>query len=186
MTDKFSIYNSPLSDEAKKIRRNSVLASELCLFIGITAEIPKKFALLGIGFESPQQQNTLGWFLFSVTVYFLIHFISVAGVEVAKWMHPFYKDVIAKQELRSHSDLDEEDFFNNHAPSKGQRQDKHQIQLRNRINWHSECEAERKLMPLYWLIYLQLLIEIVIPIAIGSYGLYKLAQLITSLSSVSA
>ena len=182
MTDKFSIYDSPLSDETKKIRRNSVLASVLCLFIGITAELPKKFALLGVGFESPQQQSTLGWFLFSVSAYLLIHFVSVAGVEVAKWIHPFFTQNIAKQELLQHPAFDESDFYD--LWDKFEEQDKNRI--RKAVTEQSEWDAGVKLKYLYRLVYLRLLVEIVVPVVLGSYGLFKLARLITSLTNGTA
>ena len=51
----FTIYESPFSDETKKLRLNSLLASMLCLFIGLTKQLPSQFSFLGIKFTSAQQ-----------------------------------------------------------------------------------------------------------------------------------
>jgi hypothetical protein len=121
MNKDFSIYDSPFSDETKRIRRNSLLASGLCLFIGLTGELPEKFALFGVTFSSAQQ-NTLGWFIFSVSLYFFVHFMSVACVEIARWIHPFYAGVLARRKLLKHPAFDITDFVNVGGPI-----DKHDI-----------------------------------------------------------
>ncbi len=83
MSKKFSIYDSPFSDETKTLRRNSLIASGLSLFIGLTNELPKQFSLLGVSFNS-EQQETMSWFIFAVAAYLFLHFLSVGGVEFAK------------------------------------------------------------------------------------------------------
>ena len=171
----FSIYESPFSDETKKLRLNSMLASLLCLFIGTTGKLPSEFSLLGIKFTSDQQQ-IVGWFILLVSVYLFVHFISSAFVELAKWIHPFYKGVVAKKELLKHPAFDEEDFmdwsiFLEDSQDKGEIRKAHLAQA----DWY----VQGKLRPLYFFIYPKLLVEIVAPLLAGLSGMVSLSMLIT-------
>lgn len=168
-----------MSDETKKFRRNSVLASGLCLFIGLTGVLPEKFALLGVSFESPEQQYMLAWFIFYVSLYLFLHFISAAIVEIARWVHPLFTQILTKRKLLKHPAFDETDWMD--IPYPIDDQDKNEIGEEARS--HSEWKVGVKLKPFYSLIYLQLTIEIIVPISLGCYGLFKLAKLIISLAS---
>ncbi|REG86443.1 hypothetical protein [Marinomonas pollencensis] len=176
MSDKFSIYDSPFSDETKVLRRNSLLVSGICLFIGITGELPSKFALLGVSF-STSQQNIIGWFLVAVLAYSFLHFISNASVEIAKWVHPFLKIVSAKKIMLtrySHA-FDETDFLN--IPGMVNEQDKNDMQADafSTADW----KITNKLTWLYRMIYIKLAIEIVAPVALGGWAMVQLLVLIT-------
>ena len=177
MSEKFSIYDSPFSDETKVLRRNSLLLSGICLFIGLTGELPSKLALLGVSFTT-SQQSIIGWFLVAFLAYFYLHFISNAAVEIAKWVHPFFKIVSAKKIMLtrySHA-FDETDFVN--IPDQVNEQDKNDMQADalSAADW----EIANKLSWLYRMIYLKLTIEIVVPVALGLWSMVQLLVLITS------
>ena len=172
------IYESPFSDETKKLRLNSLLASGLCLFVGLTGELPEKFSLFGVSFTS-SQQNILGWFIFSVAAYLYLHFLSVACVEIAKWIHPFYVAMFTKKKLLEHPAFDETDFMN--LPGPFDEQDRNDIaeEIELRSKWH----VQGRLKYLYNLVYLKLTIEVIVPFVIGAWGLFELLQLITMRST---
>jgi len=95
MNKPFSIYDSPFSDETKKIRRNLLVASCACLFVGLSGEIPNN--LIFIGYVMPNHQALIGWFMFAISTYLFIHFLSIACIEVAMWIHPFYTAILTKK-----------------------------------------------------------------------------------------
>ncbi|MGK0399387.1 MAG: hypothetical protein ACJA0I_001689 [Gammaproteobacteria bacterium] len=177
MSETFSIYDSPFSDETKVLRRNSLLLSGICLFIGLTGELPSKFALLGVSFTTPQQ-NIIGWFLFAVLGYFYLHFISNAAVEVAKWIHPFFKIISAKKIMltRYPHAFGEEDFAD--IPAQVNEQDKKDMQADalSAADW----QITNKLSWLYRMIYLKLTIEVVAPVFLGVWAMVQLFVLITN------
>lgn len=176
MSEQFSIYDSPFSDETKVLRRNSFLLSGICLFIGLTEELPSKFALLGVSFSSTQQ-NIIGWFLFAVAAYFYLHFMSNASVEIAKWVHPFLKNISAKKIMLtrySHA-FDEEDFV--HIPSEVNKQDKNDMQADAFLA--ADWEITNKLSWLYRMNYLKLAIEILAPFCLGIWAMVQLFVLLT-------
>jgi hypothetical protein len=177
MSEEFSIYDSPFSDETKVLRRNSLILSSICLFIGLTGELPSKLALLGVSFSAPQQ-DTIGWFLLAVLGYFYLHFFSNAAIEFAKWIHPFLKKISAKHIMLtrySHA-FDEEDFAN--IPDQINEQDKNDMQadalfeagwrVTNRLRWF------------YSMIYIKLTIEIVAPLCLGIWASVQMFVLIIS------
>jgi len=177
MVPKFSVYDSPFSDETKVLRRNSLLLSGICLFIGLTGELPSKLALLGVSFNT-SQQSIIGWFLLTVLVYFYLHFISNAAVEVAKWIHPFLQTISAKKiMLTSYSHaFDEEDFAN--IPDQVNEGDKNDMQADalSTADW----QVTNKLSFLYRMIYLKLTIEIFVPAFVGIWAMILMLILITS------
>ncbi|MCE9677796.1 hypothetical protein LZP69_01140 [Shewanella sp. AS1] len=177
MSEKFSIYDSPFSDETKVLRRNSLILSGICLFIGLTGELPSKLAILGVSFSAPQQ-NIIGWFLFAVLGYFYLHFLSNAAVEVAKWIHPFFKIISAKKIMLtqySHA-FDESDFAN--IPDEVNEQDINDMQA-NAIS-AADWEVTNRLRWLYNMIYVKLTIEIVAPVCIGVWAMVQLLVLIAN------
>jgi len=177
MSEKFSIYDSPFSDETKVLRRNSLLISGICLFIGLTGELPSKLALLGVSFTTPQQ-SIIGWFLFAVLVYFFLHFISNAAIEIAKWIHPFFKIISAKKIMLTHYShaFDESDFAN--IPDEVNEQDKNDMQADALSS--ADWEVTNKLSWLYRMIYLKLTIEVIAPVGLGLWAMVQLLVLITS------
>lgn len=172
MNKKFSIYDSPLSDETKKIRRNTLISSSICIFIGMTHQLPCSFALWGAKFTSAQQ-TTIGWLLFSITLYLFLHLIASAGIEIAKWVQPFYEAIITKRSLLRHPAFDETDWM------KLFRGDNiHDIEKEAKSE--ARLHVQRRLRHLYNLIYLKLIIEIILPLVVGATGLVMLISLIIS------
>ncbi len=134
---RFSIYDSPFSDETKIIRRNSLLVSGLSLFIGLSGNLPEKFALLGVSF-STDQQNVLGWFIFSVTLYLFLHFLSVASIEIAQWIHPFYAKVLTEREALKSPAFNEMDFIETPTEIDKQNPDDIYAQAQEKAEWHTK------------------------------------------------
>ena len=108
MKNTFSIYDSPLSEETKRIKRNLLIASCVCIFISMTNQLPTTFSLWGAQFDT-KQQEIVGWLLFSITLYFYLHFIAVAGIEISKWIQPFYEAVITRNRLIKNPEFDNTD-----------------------------------------------------------------------------
>ncbi|MCZ8501282.1 hypothetical protein O9853_09475 [Vibrio lentus] len=180
MSKKFSIYDSPFSDETKTLRRNSLIASGLSLFIGLTNELPKQFSLLGVSFNS-EQQETMSWFIFAVAAYLFLHFLSVGGVEFAKWVHPFLtarkqKEILLKRYPHA---FWEDDFIDIPAPVNEDDKADMAADAAEEAHW----KVQRNLGAFYSLIYVRLLLEIIAPIVFGVWGLYELANLIVTNAS---
>ena len=175
----FSIYKSPLSEETLKLRRNSVLASLISLFIGLTQEIPTKFALLGITFESVEKQIIVGWGIFFITLYLFLHFLSVAALELARWIHPLIKDGILKSGLLRHPAFDETDFLDINYHVDANEQD---------LNIFRESEEKaantrtfERLKPLYAFVYVKLIVEVLVPLVLGGFALWHLWATVSNL-----
>ena len=177
MEKEFSLYSSPLSDETKKIRLNSMLASGLSLFIGLTGQLPEQFSLFGINFSSSEQQ-IVGWFIFSVTLYIFLHFTANTCVELAKWIHPFYEQLIINKTIASHvsnRDYQDDDFDD------GVESDIDSVDLKTampQIERSAEWATKKKFKYLYKMVYLKLLIEVFIPLVIAFFGLTTLYQVV--------
>jgi hypothetical protein len=174
MTISSSIYDNPFSDETKKIRRNSLLASGLSLFIGLSGSLPEKFSLLGISF-SMAQQNTVGWFIFSISTYLFLLFILVSVFEIAKWYHPFHVTSLAKKTALEHPDFCEDDF--EHIPAgPAVFSDEIYHEAKN----FATSKSMIKLSPLFRVGYVKVAVETLVPLIIGAWGLYKLFQLLST------
>jgi len=172
MKEEFSIYDSPFSEETKKLRRNALLSSGVCLFIGMSGEIPEKLFLLGVG--SPEQKELIGYFLFSISLYLFIHFISAASVELARWIRPFYVRVIKKRTLLKLPGFDETDWIKFLEDIDDQDLDR----VAEKVEHESEIFVDKKLRYLFNQIYLKLIIEIIFPMVIGLFGLVYLGKLV--------
>jgi len=172
------MYDSPFSEDTKKIRRNLLIASCICIFIGMTNQLPSTFALWGAKFNA-EQQHIVGWFIVSVTAYLFLHFIAVAGVEIAKWVQPFYEGVVEKKKLLQHPAYDETDWIELFGP-----EDPHDLdQVEKIAKSEAKQHVQKRLRHLYSLIYLQLFMEAVIPVAVGAFALIKLSLLVVNVSS---
>lgn len=178
MNKQFDIYNGPLSEDTKKIRRNLLIASCVCVFIGISEQLPTSFALWGAKLDS-NQQPLIGWFIFTITSYLYLHFISSAGVEIAKWIQPFYESLREKEKLLKHPAFDETDWIELLDSD-----DPHNIEhVQKMATAEARYYVSNKLRHLYRLIYIQLAIEAIAPIIIGGYALIVLAVLIFNMPS---
>jgi len=178
MNKEFSIYDSPLSEDTKKIRRNLLIASSLCIFISITNHLPSSFALWGAKLDA-NQQPIVGWFIFSITAYLYLHFFASAGVEIAKWFQPFYEGIVEKRKLLKHPAFDETDWMEFLGPD-----DPHDLEnVKKMAKSEAKAFVEKKLRHLYKLIYLKLTMEAVLPVLVGGYALIKLVLLLNNVSN---
>ena len=173
MNKSFSIYESPFSEDTKKTRRNVLIASCVCIFIGMTNQLPSSFSLWGATFDS-NQQTIVGWLLFSVTLYLYLHFLAVAGLEVAKWIRPFYEGVVTKNKLQKHAAFDETDWLELFEEDNMDELEYIKQMAKEEAKFH----VQKKLRYLYGLVYLQLTIELLVPVLLGAFGLIKLVILI--------
>jgi len=62
------------SEETKKIKTQLLILSGICLFIGLTKSLPEKIAILGLDLSNTP--TVTGWFIFVVTLYFFLIFLS--------------------------------------------------------------------------------------------------------------
>ena len=175
MNKEFSIYDSPFSEETKKIRRNSLLFSGLSLFIGLSGKLPTEFLIFGMSFSN-EQQSIIGWFIFALTIYHFLHFLSQGMVELGAWIQPFYVYINTRKVLLRHPAFDETDFMNIPGPSSGIDKDLIYLNVKGEVEWKSK----KTLRFLFNWIYLNLFIVIIVPVVIGAWGLLELCQLITS------
>ena len=170
---RFSLYTDPLSSETKNLRRNSVIASTVALFIGISRELPSSLSLLGMSFTSPQQQ-AVGWFIFAAVAYSLLHFFASAAVEVATWARPALEWRFEKEKLLEHPAYDETSFIDMDEPV-----DIHNLdEVRADAESHGAYQATRKLRVLNMQVYLRFFFELGMPLVVGVAGLCFLGYLL--------
>lgn len=173
----FSPFSNPLSEETKKHKRNSVIVSGVCLLIALTATIPEKLAVFGINFSTAAQQKTVGWFIFSVSIYIFLYYLSYALPEIAKWLKPLFTVTRLKKRLKNHPAFegqDFSDFFGSDNP--------HNVE--EFYSYHlkaSEKESEKRLRPLLNFIYLKLFLEIALPIIFGAVAHVMYFNFVTNL-----
>lgn len=74
------------SDESQKLKTQLLTLSGVCLFIAITGVLPEKVAIIGLDLSS--SKNVSGWFLLTVSAFFLVKFGFLAGFEVTKKILP--------------------------------------------------------------------------------------------------
>lgn len=172
---RFSIYSDPLTTETKAPRRNSLVASVVALFIGVTRELPANLSLLGISFSSTQQ-TTVGWFIFAVAAYALLHFLASACVEISNWLRPVLQWKYEKAELLKHPAFDESSFEDVLGPP-----DDHNLDyIRAEAKQHATYQADRVLKVLSIQVYLRLLLELVVPASLGVAALALLANFLVA------
>ena len=173
MEEKFNLFKNPLSSETLTLRRNTLISSSICIFIGYTEELPKSFALFGINFN-PSQQNDIGWFIFCFAFYFYFHFVSNASVELAKWIKPILIKKHLRKELLRHPAFDEQDFIDISEPV-----DDYDLEsVKEAAMKEAQWITQRQLSFQYWFIYIKLFFEIVVPFVIGIVGLFLLVRLL--------
>ncbi len=173
MSNQLSIYESPYSEETKKVKRNVLLISSFCLLVSVTEELPSSFALFGAKFDTAQQ-ITLGWFLFGVALYTYLHFLGLAGVEIAKWLQPFLETVESRRLLLRHPAFDESYWYDTFGPVDEQNLD----QVAEEAAREARYKVVRRLRYLYRLVYLRLILEVLVPLVVGGAGLFFLAKFV--------
>lgn len=176
MTKQFSIYESPLSDETRKLRLNSLITTSLCLFIGLTGDLPQEFSVLGLKFSN-NQQEIIGWFLVSVTTYTFLHFVSCGLIEVVNWIRPFYIYTIKKKKLLRHPAYDETDFME----MCGQINEYDLKQVQDEADRYAHLYVENKLGFVIFFVYLRIFIDVILPLIVGVTGIYFLVNTINNI-----
>tara|TARA_R110000764_G_scaffold53078_1_gene115329 strand:+ start:1854 stop:2396 length:543 start_codon:yes stop_codon:yes gene_type:complete len=177
MKKEFSIYENPLSEETMKLRRNAIISAVVCLFISFSGALPTKISAIGLTFDKVEQQAILGWFIFFISLYLFLHFVSNAFVEVAKWLQPYIQSKVYKTELLKHPRFDETYFIS--QTDMGYSSDEQNANIISNCEYsNAEYTTKNKLKSLYFFIYLKLFIEIALPLILGMFGLFKLCVLI--------
>lgn len=74
------------TDQTKKIRSKFIILSGVSLFVGLTEALPKKFSLVGL--DLSENQEVLGWFIFTVTIILLLIFVVAAILEFIEYYLP--------------------------------------------------------------------------------------------------
>lgn len=166
------IKKSPLSEESKALRRNFVLMSAACIFIGLTGSVPDKVAVFGLDFNATQKDYVI-WFMAAVEIYFLLHFYSIAVVEVTDWVGPFYEAVLYKRRMLQHPAFDEADFLDVGPPADLYNLNEYQDEARR----DAKYKVQRTFRYFYSGIYVKLIIELIMPLVLSIWALYLLAKL---------
>ena len=100
-----------LSEEFQKLKTQTLTLSGIALFISITSALPEKIAIIGLDLSG--SKDTAGWFLLAILGYFLLKFIVLSVLEVAKKLLPNWVNYRGKK-LRggvlgfSQSDINDE------------------------------------------------------------------------------
>ena len=138
----------------------------------MTNQLPTTFSLWGAQFDT-KQQEIVGWLLFSITLYFYLHFIAVAGIEISKWIQPFYEAVITRNRLIKNPEFDNTDWMALFSTDGDK-------SMEERAKKEAFIHVQKKLRHLNNLVYLKLIIEILLPFVVGLIALTLLVKLITS------
>ncbi|MDP3009626.1 MAG: hypothetical protein Q8N30_11240 [Methylococcales bacterium] len=75
-----------LSDDLKKTKTKLLILSGISLFIALTKALPQKVAILGL--DLSKNETMAGWFIFTVTCYFLLSFLIYSFIEVTQYYLP--------------------------------------------------------------------------------------------------
>lgn len=102
-----------LSDDLKKIKTKLLVLSGVSLFISLTKALPQKVAILGL--DLSKNETMAGWFVFAVTLYFLLIFLIFSLIEVIQYYLP---TLIGRKTANTTGDtigLTAEECFPDHA-----------------------------------------------------------------------
>ncbi len=87
-------YQNILSEETKKIKTKVLIFGGVSLFIGITQKLPTKFPLIEFDFNGIEK--ILGWFILVITVFLLIHFVTLAVLNIWNYHKNYFISKDAK------------------------------------------------------------------------------------------
>jgi hypothetical protein len=88
-------HQNILSEDTNKLKTKLFVFSGVSLFIGLAKVLPTKLSVIGLDFE--QNEKILGWFLFSITIFLLIHFSTIASLNVIKYFKDYFISKKAKK-----------------------------------------------------------------------------------------
>jgi len=100
-----------ISERLEKTKTKMLLASAIALFVSLTKALPDKVTAIGLDLEG--NEFTLGWFILSISSYFLIRFIVLSTVELLQYYLP---DLISTKTSKTTDDtigLTADECFNN-------------------------------------------------------------------------
>jgi hypothetical protein len=93
---------STLSDEARKQRRNLLLASAVGIALVKLGIVPTKISALGVTLDPGERKNLLTG-LFVIVLFFLVDFVAYAFTDLVAWMpysRPDFRREITERRLR--------------------------------------------------------------------------------------
>jgi len=174
-------FPSLLSEDSRKTRRNLMVVSVACLLVGYTEQLPTKLSTLGITFDAGTQ-NLIGLGLFFVGVYFWMYFFICGWLEFLQWdkessiarkISELYNDDDAKGErISTHDQAVHEVELLECAYA-----DSYSISAEYRHHRAKET-VDAKLESLSFLIRARVFFELVMPLLLALWGLYKLFPII--------
>ena len=171
---RFSIYSDLISTETKIVRRNLLATSIPCLFVATSEKIPTSLPLIDINDSS--HPYLIGWFLLYGTIYLLLHFLSLALINIADWVHPLLMSNQVKETMLGHPAIDEtfyldiEDIHDNYDLEV----------FGNRVKKESIEKVNYKLRFLYMSVYLKITLEVLVPIILATTSILLLLNLLLS------
>lgn len=173
-----SMFESQLTDETLKVRRNSMIMSGICFFIGLTEELPTEITALGMKFNNNQQES-FGWFIFILTTYLLIHSLVLILINYAPWLKVVIAKSLEPRELgyilrqSQHCEADIHELLEPPNPAHSTPSELKTYAAENAI-----LQADKKLSVINIAVYMRLVIDILIPFIAGAAGLILLLNLI--------
>ena len=155
------------------VRRNLLIASSVAFFIGWTRALPTEISFLGLKFLDDQKE-AISWAIFGVTVYFFLHFLASACVELSVFLKPKAFFRAYKKDLLTHPAFDETVWMDIGPPADPHNLDEVQEEARR----DAKYAAERAVRPLENMVYVKLAIDVVFPLVFPlvalSYLLYAI------------
>jgi hypothetical protein len=148
-----------VADETRATRRNLLLASSLAFFIGYSGVLPKEVSFLGLKFNSDQQES-VSWFIFFITLFLFLRFLSSLAVELSVYLKPKAYFKAYKKNLLAHPAFDETDWMDIAPPADPYNLDEVQDEAKREAKWSSE----KTVRPLERFVWLKLLLETLLPV----------------------
>ncbi|TGN09652.1 hypothetical protein [Leptospira ilyithenensis] len=168
-----SLYKNPFSEETIKLRRNLLAVSTVNIFIWVTYEIPNSFSLFGLTFSSFQNPH-LGWFIFTISLYFLLHYLSISFPEIAIWLKPILESKYRQKERMKHPAFGVTDFLDLPGPYDGENIDS----VIEDAKYEARQKTIKRLSLFYSFIYLKIVLDVLLPIVYSIFGITVLLVLI--------
>ena len=75
-----------ITDRLEKTKNKMLLLSGVSLFISLTEALPDKVTALGLDLAG--KESVLGWFVFVISLYFLVRFTLLSAVEIIEYYLP--------------------------------------------------------------------------------------------------
>lgn len=161
----------PLSEVARKERRNLLIISAIGIVVVKTGLIPTKISALGIEFSQTDRHSLL-FTIAAVVIYCLIAFSIYSWSDLLAWKITYYHAFIAHQlETKASEDLGPLEFISwrqfktNKMPIK--KADEKTTRIVIRPFWYSLYQP---------VTFLRAIFEFLAPLLIGLYAIYILLQ----------